>query len=154
MTPLRVQTQYQLRGRDLPTRQQVQRWLGSVLPARTAGASVLVRFTDAAESAALNGAYRGKHYPTNVLSFPAPPLPAGVRLRPSLGDLVLCVAVVRQEAQAQGKSLEAHWAHLLLHGLLHLLGYDHETPQDAAVMEALEQACLARWGYPNPYADE
>lgn len=151
---LRVNTQYAVRGRDLPTRHQLQQWLGAVLPERTAGASILVRFTDAAESAELNTQYRSKNYPTNVLSFPAQPLPAGVRLRPSLGDLVLCVEVVRREAQIQGKPLEAHWAHLLLHGLLHLLGYDHETPAEASIMETLEQDLLTQLGYPNPYADE
>lgn len=151
---LRVDTQYLVRGQGCPTRALIRSWLAVVLPERTAGYSVLVRITDAAESAALNAQYRGKAYATNVLSFPAEPLPSASQATPSLGDLVLCAELVRREAGAQGKALEAHWAHLLLHGLLHLLGYDHINATEARVMEALEQTLLARLGYPDPYGDE
>jgi probable rRNA maturation factor len=103
----------------------------------------------AAESRRLNARYRGKDKPTNVLSFPPAPLPAG-DLRP-LGDLVICAQVVRSEARQQRKPLEAHWAHLVVHGALHLIGYDHEREAEAKRMERREVAVLRRLGYANPY---
>jgi probable rRNA maturation factor len=97
----------------------------------------------------LNRRYRGKDRPTNVLSFPAAPSP-GVRPRP-LGDVLICPVVLRREARAQGKSEQAHWAHLVVHGTLHLAGYDHEEDRDAARMERREIAVLKRLGFSNPY---
>jgi probable rRNA maturation factor len=106
---------------------------------------------DEAESATLNAQYRGKQGPTNVLSFgfDSPP---GVDV-PLLGDLVICAPVVVREALEQGKPGQAHWAHMTIHGVLHLLGYDHQTPEQAQIMEALEIAALADLGYADPYID-
>lgn len=113
------------------------------------GLSVVVRFVDEPESRALNLAYRGKDKPTNVLSFPFEQ-PPGVD-EPHLGDLVICVPVVESEAETQGKSRQAHYAHMLVHGLLHLQGYDHQTEDEATPMETLEIEILQRLGYENPY---
>jgi probable rRNA maturation factor len=110
---------------------------------------LVVRIVDEAESAALNDRYRGKPEPTNVLSFPCES-PPGLAL-PHLGDLVICAPVVEREAREQGKPSEAHWAHMLVHGLLHLRGYDHQNEAEAETMEALESAILGQLGYPNPY---
>ena len=102
-----------------------------------------------AESRRLNAQYRGKDKPTNVLSFPVPQLP--VTGPQPLGDLVICPQVLRTEARAQNKSLRAHWAHLVVHGSLHLIGYDHERDADADRMERREIAVLRRLGFANPY---
>ena len=105
----------------------------------------------AAESARLNARFRGRDRPTNVLSFSVAPLPrARGALRP-LGELVICPRVLRAEALAQDKTLRAHWAHLVVHGALHLLGYDHERSADARRMERREIAVLRRLGFANPY---
>ncbi len=104
---------------------------------------------DESEGRELNQQYRGKDYATNVLSFPfeAPP---GVDLG-LLGDLVICAGVVEREAREQNKSREAHWAHLVIHGMLHLQGYDHQEPDEAETMENLEVHLLAELGFPDPY---
>lgn len=109
-------------------------------------ASLSIRVVGTAESRRLNRTWRGKDKPTNVLSFPAPATQS-----PLLGDLAICAPVVAREAREQGKSAQAHWAHMVVHGVLHLLGYDHELDRDAAVMEARETALLANFGYANPY---
>ena len=104
------------------------------------------------ESRRLNAHFRGKDAPTNVLSFPAPQFAAAGEsgLRP-LGDLVICARLLRREARVQGKSLRAHWAHLVVHGALHLIGYDHKRARDARRMERREIAVLRRLGFANPY---
>lgn len=109
-----------------------------------------VHIVDRAESARLNGAYRDKPYATNVLSFPA-----DVRLPgfAALGDLVICAPVVEAEAEAQGKTLSAHVAHMVVHGVLHLLGFDHIGDDEADVMESTERRVLARLGYDDPYLE-
>lgn len=107
-----------------------------------------VRIVDEAESAALNAQYRDRDYPTNVLSFPAGVNMPGLRV---LGDLAICAAVVEREAREQGKSSAAHWLHMVVHGVLHLLGYDHISDDEAEVMEALERRVMARLGYDDPY---
>lgn len=133
----------------VPVFDQFQRWATAALDGRRDRAEVCVRVVDEAEGAALNARYRGKAYPTNVLSFPAElPPELGV---PLLGDLVLCAPVVLREAREQGKPAQAHWAHLTVHGMLHLLGFDHIDPDEAEAMEALERSILARCGYPDPY---
>jgi probable rRNA maturation factor len=116
------------------------------------GARLCVRIVGPAESRRLNRRYRGKDRPTNVLSFPAS---AEERtLTRALGDLVICAAVVAREAREQCKPLAAHWAHMVVHGTLHLLGYDHERSRAATRMERLETAILAGLGYPDPYAPQ
>lgn len=134
---------------NLPSEAQFRAWVERALAGRRDEAELTIRIVDDAESAELNETYRGKQGPTNVLSFPfeAPP---GVEL-PLLGDIVICAPKVAREALEQGKPLEAHWAHLTLHGCLHLLGYDHIEPEEAEAMEALETELLAALGYPNPY---
>jgi probable rRNA maturation factor len=126
---------------ELP-RHRVQRWLRAAL---RAPAQLTVRLVDEAEGQALNHGYRAKHYATNVLTFDYERSPVVV------ADLVLCAPVVQAEAVAQGISLQAHYAHLLVHGALHAQGYDHETDADAAVMEAQEAALLLALGFADPY---
>lgn len=115
-----------------------------------------IRIVGAAESRNLNRTYRGKDKPTNVLSFPADVPPQGVRaasygLDVPLGDLAICAPVVAREAREQGKSPRAHWAHMVVHGVLHLLGYDHENDRDAEAMESREAKILSQFGFTNPY---
>jgi probable rRNA maturation factor len=134
---------------DLPSEADILRWVAAAVGDAMAEAQLTVRITDEAEIRELNATYRGKDYATNVLSFPfeAPP---GVDL-PLLGDIVVCAAVVAREAAEQEKPLQAHWAHMVIHGTLHLLGYDHIEEADAEEMEGLEIALLADLGYANPY---
>lgn len=134
---------------DLPDAAALRRWVEAALPAARADAEVGLCIVDEPESQALNLRYRDLDKPTNVLSFPAE-LPAELNL-PLLGDLVVCAPVVAREAMEQGKPLEAHWAHMLVHGTLHLLGYDHINDADAERMEALETDILTSLGYPDPY---
>jgi probable rRNA maturation factor len=134
---------------ELPSDAQLQQWLeAAVLPFQTE-AEVTIRIVDAGESQQLNLDYRGKDKPTNVLSFPFQ-CPPGVEL-PLLGDLVICAPVVAAEAAEQGKSLHAHWAHMVVHGSLHLLGFDHINDDDAEQMEAEEVTILQQLGFTNPY---
>ena len=116
------------------------------------GSSLSIRIVGAAESRRLNSAWRGKDKPTNVLSFPSGVLRAAADEPYPLGDLIICAPVVAREAREQGKTVQAHWAHMVVHGVLHLLGYDHEVDRDAQVMEARETNLLAKFGYSNPYA--
>lgn len=117
----------------------------------TRGGELTVRIVDTEESADLNLRYRKRRGATNVLSFPAgemPPLPAEAA---PLGDLVICAPVVEREAHAQAKTAEAHWAHIVMHGVLHLLGYDHETEAQTQTMESRERQLLAEFGFADPY---
>ncbi|MEL7448966.1 MAG: rRNA maturation RNase YbeY [Pseudomonadota bacterium] len=134
----------------LPAVADFARWAEAALEGRRDDAELTIRVVDAAESQSLNGTYRGKDWPTNVLSFNAE-LPPEVNL-PLLGDLVICAPVVASEVAEQGKPPEAHWAHMVVHGCLHLLGFDHENEADALKMESLETVILAKLGYPDPYA--
>ena len=143
-------------GLELPAGSDVPGWALAALAAagHTGPVQLAVRVVDAVEGEALNRDYRGKDQPTNVLSFPAPPLPPGVPVDedgPELGDIVICLPVVLEEAQAQGKTPLAHLAHLVVHGTLHLLGYTHDGEDDAREMEALETRILAGLGHPDPY---
>ncbi len=136
-----------------PTNAAFASWVNAALAgAEAAPGAVTLRVVDEPEGAALNAAWRGRTGPTNVLSFPAD-LSENPAFR-ILGDLVLCAPVVRREARAQKKRQPAHWAHLVIHGTLHLLGYDHEEDEDAEVMEALERSVLASLGFPDPYREE
>jgi probable rRNA maturation factor len=138
-----------------PTAAQIRTWASAALGRRAAGAELAVRVVKPAESKRLNARYRGRDNATNVLSFPVPELPASAAAprgapRP-LGDLVICASVVRAEARQQHKTIKAHWAHLVIHGALHLLGYDHEQDDEARRMERREVAVLKRFGITNPY---
>ena len=132
----------------LPAADQFETWATLALRDRPA-AELTLRLVDPDESRQLNNRYRGKDYPTNVLSFPAD-LPAAVEL-PLLGDVVICAPLVAEEARAQGKPEQAHWAHLVIHGILHLLGYDHQSAEQAEEMESLEAELLGSIGIANPY---
>lgn len=136
----------------LPAPASFRRWVGAALHGarRRKPAELAIRIVDADEGRALNRDYRGKDYATNVLSFPAE-LPPGLKL-PLIGDLAICAPVVQREAAEQGKAARDHWAHLTVHGVLHLLGYDHIDDTDAHVMEALEIRILATLSIANPYA--
>ena len=140
------------REQGLPSEANFRRWLEAVLPQFQPESEVTIRLVDVAESQELNHTYRGKDKPTNVLSFPfeAPP---GIEL-PLLGDLIICRQVVEHEAQEQDKALEAHWAHMVIHGSLHLLGYDHIEDDEAEEMESLETEIMLALGYPDPYISE
>ena len=148
----RVETQYATRRPWVPVPAWVGRWSHAAL--RGAGARVgrvCVRVVAPAESRRLNRSYRGKDRPTNVLSFPASPVER--ELASALGDVVICAAVVAREAREQRKPLTAHWAHMVVHGTLHLLGYDHARPREATRMEKLETTILGGLGYQDPYTD-
>lgn len=134
---------------ELPTDKELVQW------ARQAGAEreLTIRIVDEAESAVLNSQYRDKPGPTNVLSFPADHESLPEELRCELGDLVVCAPVVAREALEQGKAMDAHWAHMVVHGVLHLRGFDHVEAADAERMEALEIEILRDLGYSNPYED-
>nr|WP_275099954.1 rRNA maturation RNase YbeY [Sedimenticola hydrogenitrophicus] len=131
---------------------QFQAWAEAALHGRLERAELVVRIVDREESRQLNREYRGKDSPTNVLSFPfeAPAVVAN----DLLGDLVICAPLVAEEAAEQGKPLEAHWAHLLVHGVLHLLGFDHINDPEAETMEGLEVEILESLGYSDPYQIE
>lgn len=136
-----------------PDKAQLRRWCELALRQRTADSELTIRLVDEAEGRELNHTWRHKDYATNVLSFPAE-IPDGILDIPLLGDLVICVPVVEREAAEQGKTPEAHWAHLVIHGCLHLLGYDHIEEDEALEMEELERQLLAELGHPDPYAEE
>ena len=137
---------------NLPSEADFQRWLDAAVLPFQEESEVTVRLVDEAESNQLNLTYRGKDKPTNVLSFPFE-CPPGVEL-PLLGDLIICRQVVEREASEQNKPLLAHWAHMVVHGSLHLLGYDHIDDEEADEMEALEVEFMQALGYDNPYQDD
>lgn len=141
----------------LPTLEQFTHWVQRALSleAQTEDfpeTEITIRIVDEAESHALNLTYRGKDKPTNVLSFPFE-IPEGIEL-PLLGDLIICRQVVEKEAKEQGISVESHWAHLAIHGTLHLLGYDHLTDEEAVEMENLETNIMQTLGFDDPYLSE
>ena len=140
-------------GDRLPALADFQAWCAIALRQRTADSELTIRLVDEAEGRELNHTWRHKDYATNVLSFPAD-VPDDLLDIPLLGDLVICVPVVEREAVEQGKTLEAHWAHLVIHGCLHLLGYDHIEDEEAEEMESLERILLAELGHPDPYAGD
>jgi len=135
-----------------PPKKDIAAWASAALGRKAKGRELAVRVVGAAESRKLNARYRGKDKPTNVLSFPATSaVPPDVDEPLPLGDLVICSKVVDAEAREQRKALRAHWAHLIVHGALHLIGYDHERPADARRMERREVAVLRQLGFSNPY---
>jgi probable rRNA maturation factor len=146
-----VVTVQNVSGATVPAAADLKRWARSAL-ARDARGELTLRIVDERESAELNLRYRGKKGATNVLSFAADAPPgAGDEMLP-LGDVAICAHVVEREARKQGKTPAAHWAHMVVHGALHLQGYDHETVRDASIMEARERALLADLGFPDPYS--
>lgn len=147
-----------INDKHLPKSADFRTWLhvAMTVAQQQRPSEVLIRLVDEAESQALNLAYREKDKPTNVLSFPAD-LPEDVLAllgREPLGDIIICAPVVANEAKEQGKLLAAHWAHMTIHGVLHLLGYDHLDDGEAEEMEALEIQALAILGYDNPYLED
>lgn len=143
-----LEIQREVDGNDLPSDDTFQSWADEVLSDKPE-AEVVIRIVDEAEIQHLNLTFRHKDYATNVLSFPFE-APAPIEL-PLLGDLAICASVVAKEAAEQGKSLEAHWAHMIIHGIFNLLGYDHIEEDQAQEMEQLEIEALARLGFPDPY---
>lgn len=132
---------------NLPDDEDVHKWVATALRHKYRQAELCIRIVDREEGREFNRRYRGKDYATNVLSFPVEfPIE-----HPLLGDLVICAPVVTEESRNQGKTLPAHWAHMLVHGSLHLAGYDHIEDADAAVMEELESKILAQLEFPDPY---
>jgi len=139
---LSLSVQYAVQPDGAPTRPQFRRWAQAALEG---DAQVTLRLVDEEEGRALNRDYRGKDYATNVLTFVYDDLPH------TAGDIALCPAVVEREAREQGKTLEAHYAHLTVHGILHLQGYDHENDDEARAMEDRETQTVMKLGYPDPY---
>ena len=148
---LELDLQVASQAADLPAKAQLRQWCELALRQRQADSELTIRLVDEAEGRELNRTWRHKDYATNVLSFLAD-VPDELLDIPLLGDLVICVPVVEREAAEQGKEPAAHWAHLVIHGCLHLLGYDHIEDAEAEEMEALERQLLAELGYPDPYA--
>ncbi len=148
-----VDRQAAINDPQLPSLTQLTQWVDCVFAHHPDDQrlEVTIRFVDELESQTLNRDYRGKDKTTNVLSFPFES-PPGVEL-PLLGDLVICHAVVAQEAAEQGKPIEHHYAHMVVHGILHLMGYDHMDDQEAEEMEQFERELLAELNIPDPYAD-
>lgn len=150
---LELDLQLASQASPLPDEAQFRVWCALALRQRTADSELTIRLVDEAEGRELNHRYRQRDYATNVLTFPAD-VPDELLDIPLLGDLVICVPVVEREAIEQGKRPEAHWAHLVIHGCLHLLGYDHIEDAEAEEMEALERTLLAELGHPDPYAGD
>jgi probable rRNA maturation factor len=148
--PIRLRVDIEnVSGEKVPGNAKLKEWITAAIGDRRDKTEVSVRITDADEIKALNRQYRGKDYATNVLSFPAD-LPPELKLS-HLGDIVICAEVVEREAREQEKPSEAHWAHMVVHGTLHLLGYDHIDDADAEIMEALEIDILRELNFANPY---
>ncbi|MFM9835916.1 MAG: rRNA maturation RNase YbeY [Methylophilaceae bacterium] len=142
MPKLKIATQYASTLANLPTPNQLRKWAKAALRVDT---EVTIRIVDEEEGRALNSQFRGKDYATNVLTFPLSEEPH------LMGDIVLCAPIVEVEAKAQNKPLESHYAHLTVHGILHLHGYDHQIDEQAGLMESIEVTTLLQLGYPNPY---
>lgn len=156
-TELELQLDMQLavdKENDLPSEDELIKWASAALALRTEHEEpeLTIRIVDEAESQELNSEYRGKDKPTNVLSFPFE-APAHVPI-PLLGDLIVCKQVVEREAVEQDKTLTAHWAHMIVHGCLHLLGYDHIEDEEAEEMEGIERAVMSVLGFEDPYKND
>jgi probable rRNA maturation factor len=145
---LDVDVQYAVEIAELPSKSDIEHWVESAVGDRREAVSMSLRIVNEAEAKQLNMRWRGIESPTNVLAFPCDPPEHMPEL---LGDVVICAPIVLREAEVQAKPAGAHWAHLVVHGTLHLLGFDHETPQDALRMESLETAVLQSIGFADPY---
>lgn len=151
MIDLTLDVEYTISNTEFPTEEQFKTWVLSTLELtyQKSNAELSIRIIDKNESAMLNQTYRKKTGPTNVLSFP---MEASIDIvPPHLGDLAICAPLVLQEAHEQNKSIISHWAHLTIHGILHLLGYDHQTDKDASKMEAIEKHIMKKLSYQDPY---
>lgn len=144
-----VDIQYAYRDKCTPDRKTIKKWIKVILIEFRDNAEVTIRIVDENESKSLNSKWRKVNGPTNVLSFPAEVINSVDTS--FLGDVIICAPVVIREAMEQNKTAEAHWAHMIIHGILHLLGYDHINGHDAEVMESLEVKFLEKLGYGNPY---
>jgi probable rRNA maturation factor len=148
---LSLAVQYAAGTDDLPGRAQFRRWVCAAIDRDSTGAAITLRIVDEVEGRQLNAKFRRSRHATNVLSFAYDMAPSLRKRRIVSGDIVLCAPVIAREARAQGKALAAHYAHLTVHGMLHLQGYDHQRDSDANRMERLETAILRRLGLPDPY---
>ncbi len=150
---LRVDIQYQFSGAGVPEKAAIVKWVRAAMEDSAAdGLEIVVRIVDEEESADLNHRYRHKAGPTNVLSFSYTE-PGGVQTETGLlGDIVICAPVVAREARSRGGDVTAHWAHMVVHGIMHLRGYDHMHERDAKIMEQMESRIIRRLGFADPYA--
>ena len=154
---IHIDLQTESESKQLPSIEALTLWANKAHQSKESETDITIRIVDIEESAELNQTYRGKEGPTNVLSFPfeAPP---GIDIHllgdVSLGDLVICAPVVEREASEQDKALIAHWAHMVIHGVLHLQGYDHIEDEEALIMEGLETEIIMELNYPAPYQDQ
>ncbi len=150
---LRVNVQYAHAGADVPSKASIAKWARAALKGHASEeVELVVRIVDETEGAALNRRYRHKAGPTNVLSFSyESPVPQGTAEPALLGDIVICGPVVAREARSQGKDVAAHWAHMVVHGIMHLRGYDHIHDTDTKIMEEMETQVVRRLGFPDPY---
>lgn len=148
-----ITVQRTINKNDMPPLHYLKRWAKQTLKSKMETAELNIRVIGQSEMTELNSQYRHKAYPTNVLSFPFD-MPEDIEETPFLGDIVICAPVVNQEAIDQNKTQDAHWAHMVVHGTLHLLGYDHETEADANIMEPEEIQILHTLGFANPYQTE
>jgi probable rRNA maturation factor len=151
MATITLDIQFACENSNLPSTAQMQLWAEAALLSYNKDFELTLRLVDISESQQLNHQYRGKDKPTNVLSFPFE-VPDGIELD-LLGDLVICADVVESEAITQNKTVNAHWAHMIIHGCLHLLGYDHISEDEAIEMETIEINLLAPLGIENPYIE-
>jgi len=150
MNQIEIQTIFKSNGQ--PDQEQIQRWVDAALEGFNQGTEIVVRIVDEQESAELNEQYRHKKGPTNILSFPVE-VPEGIELN-LLGDLVICAPILEKEALEQHKALTDHWAHIIVHGVLHLLGYDHIDDDEAELMESKEITILNKLNIKNPYIQD
>jgi probable rRNA maturation factor len=149
-TELLVEVRSNVR-RGVPSNLLISRWARAAAGAKGRNAELALRIVGAAEGRRLNLLWRGRDYPTNMLSFPAPSGTRGGRASRALGDIVICAPIVVREARQHDKRLDHHWAHLVVHGVLHLLGHDHYNEREGERMERRERRVLAEFGIPDPY---
>lgn len=148
---MKINIQYAADKKLAPAKPLLTQWASQALAGKSENSEVTIRIVDINEMSELNSKYRRKSGPTNVLSFPAE-IPAEMSDElPLLGDIIICAEVVNREAVEQNKSQQSHWAHMVIHGIFHLLGYDHEKDEDADTMERLEIKVLRELGFANPY---
>ena len=146
-----MEVQFACEAADLPRADLIRAWVAAALGPDRANCGLVIRIVEEEEMRVLNYRFRGRNASTNVLSFPWEPPPGVPSGRDSMGDLVVCAPVVREEARLQGKPLLGHYAHMIVHGTLHLQGYEHQTAEQASRMESLETCILEDLGYGDPY---